>query len=600
MNLFMSEHSISSGDMLFFYPALGSLHISSSVFLSFVFCLAACIYLFISKRNQRLHDAALILATRNLYESEQSFSLLVGAVREYAVFMVDPRGIITTWNDGAKRILGYESREIVGRSISILSNPSERQAELCIKDMQQAEIGKHYEVEREPMRADGRIFSARVSLSAIWDKASELKGFSIVVNDITDRKKAENDLKKAKEEAEAASLAKSAFLANMSHEIRTPLGVILGLSDLICSSEVSPEEWEEYTVAIRRNGELLLKIINDILDISKVEAGRLELENIETDIEELVSDVHTLLQIKASEKSLHFTAKCLGDVPSGITMDALRLKQILFNIVGNALKFTHEGFVTLQAHADEEFKILTFEVKDSGPGLTEDQVERLFTPFTQADVSTTRKFGGTGLGLALSRRLANAMGGNLWISETQPGHGTTFTLTLPLTINSEAKKRDPVTWDHTEHAVSLQGLKVLIVDDSPDNLMVVSRMLSKSGANVTTCDGGRNALLLAAEELFDVILMDLQMPELDGYKVTETLRQRGFTKPIFALTAHAFKEERARCLRSGFDGHLIKPVNKDQLVKVLTSMARRMPFPARVRVWRQYQNSHNEYAGPPA
>ncbi|RYZ54269.1 MAG: response regulator, partial [Proteobacteria bacterium] len=392
----------------------------------------------------------------------------------------------------------------------------------------------------------------------------------------------------AKEEAESANHAKSAFLANMSHEIRTPLGVILGLTDLITANEIEADEWEEYTLAIRRNGEMLLKIINDILDISKVEAGRLELDNVETDVHELIEDLHTLLQFKADEKQLQFEVEAGEDLPSCILVDSLRLKQILFNVVGNALKFTDHGSVNLKVRRDTPSNRLLFDVVDTGPGLSNEQRERLFKPFTQAEASTTRKFGGSGLGLALSRQLALAMGGDLCISQSTPGEGTVFTLSLPIVaVNPKIARERRSEFSIASNGVSLDGLNVLVVDDSPDNLMLVSRILKKAGANVTTCEGGLKALDVTESAMFHVVLMDLQMPDMDGYRVTEILRKRGFAKPIFALTAHAFKEERIRCLQSGFDGHLIKPVDKDQLVKVLNSMAKRIhsdvPAPRIVR-----------------
>lgn len=506
-----------------------------------------------------------------LQRAEQQFRMLVNSVHDYAIFLLDKDGIIITWNEGAERITGFRKMEALGKPLSMLY-PAGEPSKPC-DELRTAAIRGHIEGDGVRLKSDGRSFMAKTTLYAIKDGWGELTGFAAVYADITARAGFEAQLEMAKEEAEAANRAKSAFLANMSHEIRTPLGVILGLSELICSGETTEKEWEDYTTAIRRNGDHLLKIINDILDISKVEAGRLEIEHAATDLHAVLADTESLTRWQATEKGLHMTFRVDEKVPSRIMSDGLRLKQILVNLISNAIKFTEAGRVdvSLQCAKDE----LCFEVSDTGPGLSPEQRQRLFRPFMQADPSTSRRYGGTGLGLALSKRLARALKGDLDISASIEGKGTTFRLRLPLVALNETTQVAALR-EEKGPLVSLDGLKVLVVDDSPDNLMLVGRILRKEGALIETADCGQKALQVTADRDFNVVLMDLQMPDMDGYDVTKALRHRGFKQPIFALTAHAFKEEKIRVLASGFDGHLTKPVDKMQLIKVLTPLAKKM------------------------
>ncbi|MES3037737.1 MAG: MHYT domain-containing protein [Bdellovibrionota bacterium] len=412
-----------------------------------------------------------------------------------------------------------------------------------------------------------------------FDESNQVTGFILVASDITKHKEIEKELKKAIDAAEVASETKSAFLANMSHEIRTPLGAVLGFSELIMNQDISASERANSFEIIRRNGSLLSNIINDILDLSKVEAGKMEVEKIDVPFVEVLTELGSLLSLEASEKGIKLTVVTEGMIPKIVKTDPLRLRQILLNIVGNALKFTDRGSVEVKvrlvADLDSSLK-LAFIIKDTGKGIQPEQAEKLFTPFTQADVSTTRKFGGTGLGLVLSKKLANALGGDVILKESNPGEGSTFVITIDpgesesILFQNVEESHKVLKLPLVDRQFNLHDLKVLVVEDSLDNQDLIKHLLRGAGAVVETANNGKEGFTKGITGDYEVILMDLQMPEMDGYEATRTLRQSGYTKPIIALTAHAMKEERRRCLESGFDDHLTKPIDRKILLQVLS------------------------------
>jgi len=415
-----------------------------------------------------------------------------------------------------------------------------------------------------------------------YDHDRRVKGFIIVAADVSKYKEIEAELKKAKEQAEVANETKSAFLANMSHEIRTPLGAVIGFSELMIDPDMSASEKLNSIEIIRRNGKLLSAIINDILDLSKVEAGKLEIEKVDVDLFELLSEIAALLNLDAAAKGIRLTVAFDGPIPHVIKTDPTRLRQILFNIVGNAIKFTEKGVVSLTVKlASTDSSKLNFLVQDTGTGITAEQAQRLFSPFTQADATTTRRFGGTGLGLSLSKKLALALGGNVILESSTLGKGSTFVVSID---HGQSKEIIFESTDHTLEETAakvlnfasragttpLSSLNILVVDDSLDNLALIKRLLSLSGAQVETANSGREGVEKALSEKFSLVLMDLQMPDMDGYEATKELRSRGFDKPIIALTAHAMKEERKRCLESGFNNHLTKPIDRNALIHILS------------------------------
>ncbi len=394
-----------------------------------------------------------------------------------------------------------------------------------------------------------------------------------------------SELRAATERAEAAARAKSEFLANMSHEIRTPLTAILGYADLLLDPMLDPQESAEHVRTIRNNGTHLLAVLNDILDLSRIEAGRMTLEQVECSPAGLLADVAGMLRLRAEEQGLTLVERRDGPLPAVIRSDPTRLRQILVNLTGNAIKFTGKGRVELAlrlVRADGAPEgCLEFSVRDTGIGMDEQQAARLFQPFVQADSSTTRRFGGTGLGLVISRRLARLLGGDV-LATSVPGQGSTFTVRIPSgPLEGLRMLEADETLDRPDEALpavlpTLQG-RVLLAEDTRDSALVIATILRRAGAEVTVVHDGMaavNAAQSAAAEgrAFDLLLMDLHMPELDGLQATRRLREAGYDRPIIALTADSMPEDRAACLAAGFDDHATKPVRRAELVALAARM----------------------------
>lgn len=380
--------------------------------------------------------------------------------------------------------------------------------------------------------------------------------------------------------AEAANQVKSLFLANMSHEIRTPLGAILGFIDLLNDPNLKPQERSKYMDVITRNGYQLTQLIDDILDLSKVEAGHLEIETLEMSLHTLLSDVTALMSLRAQEKGLLFTVINSPELPELIYSDPTRLRQILINIIGNAIKFTSQGEIKVRISAepiaaDNPQKII-FTVDDTGLGIAAENQNRLFEWFTQADASTTRRFGGTGLGLALSRKLARALGGDIRLSQSS-STGSQFIITI---ANNLAEKtiqpkipQLKIKLPPSTHR-PLEGVRILLVEDSADNRMLIESILGRNGVIIESAENGREGVEKALRGHHDLVLMDIQMPLCDGLQATSELRQLGYSKPIVALTAHAMKVEREKTLAAGCDSHLTKPIEFKKLLKVIEEFTR--------------------------
>ncbi len=381
----------------------------------------------------------------------------------------------------------------------------------------------------------------------------------------------------------AANEAKSEFLANMSHEIRTPMSAVIGYSDLLLSPDLDASLHLNYVQTIRRNGEHLLSIINDILDLSKIEAGKMTVESLACSPARIVVDVASLMRVRARDKNVGFDVKFVGEIPETCNTDPTRLRQIVLNLVGNAIKFTESGTVRIVARCDRpegKDPQLVIEVVDTGVGMTEAQLSNLFRAFTQADGSTTRKFGGTGLGLVICKRLARLLGGDIQVTSA-PGRGSVFTVTVPTgslegvqMIEGLTESSFPTSFRPASGAQRLRlprACRILLAEDGHDNQILISTILKRAGAMVTVAENGLLAVEAATSgEAYDVILMDMQMPELDGYGATAKLRQRGYTKPIVALTAHAMAGDRSRCLSAGCDDYLTKPVDRESLIECVT------------------------------
>ena len=668
-------------------------------------------------------------AERELVQTKARLQAVLDAATQVAIISTDVDGSIILFNTGAERMLGYAPEEILGRNPEVFHLPSEMQARsqalsrqfgrpVCGFDVfvEYARRGDHDEQEWTYVRKDGSQIRVLLSVTAKQDLDGNLTGFLGVATDITARYRAEAEMVKAKDAAEAANRAKSDFLANMSHEIRTPLNAIIGMTELVRDTDLNPTQ-REYLAMVHESGESLLGVINDILDFSKIEAGKLSLEAVSFNLRELLGDTMKSLALRAHRKRLELACHVATVVPAAVEGDPHRLRQVVVNLVGNAIKFTERGEVVLDVDVEQSTEnelVLHFRVNDTGIGISADQLHTIFEAFEQADTSTTRRYGGTGLGLAISSRLVELMEGRIWV-ESEIDHGSTFHFVAHFATVSP----DAIGNGSTIYPPMLNGLRVLIVDDNATNrrilveimanwmmqpvavssvseateelrrmceagdpyamvltdanmpdvdgfelarrihenqvlcrsmvMMLTSGdrpgdikrcdelgvsaylvkpvkqselleailvavggqssltgsleksttsvkksshpksvllaedslinqklaigLLEKWGHQVTVANDGLEAVKLSGEREFDLVLMDVQMPEMDGLDATRTIRRReeltGVHLPILAMTAHAMKGDRERCLEAGMDDYLMKPIRAEQLFQSL-------------------------------
>lgn len=424
----------------------------------------------------------------------------------------------------------------------------------------------------------GEVRDSLVSFTPVVYKGEECLVGSII--DITDLKRFEEDLKTARDAAQAATVAKSQFLATMSHEIRTPMNAIIGLSHLMLKTELTDKQFD-YLSKIERSALGLLGIINDILDFSKIEAGRLTIEESRINPERILTAVAHLMAPKVQEKGLKFSVRVSADVPSCVIGDQLRISQILTNYCGNAVKFTEKGEIVVSVDAEKtgQDKVrLCFAVTDTGIGMTPEQTAKLFNKFTQADSSTTRKYGGTGLGLAISKNLAELMGGTAWV-ESEFGKGSTFYFTAELKIPAGEMDKEPGAGDvprpefHElqQSGPSLDGMRILLVEDNEINQQIAVEILDAEGCTVEIATNGLEAMDMADPELYDIVLMDLQMPMMDGYTATAEIRKKysAADLPVIAMTADAIIGVETKCREVGMQDFITKPVNHEYLLNTL-------------------------------
>jgi signal transduction histidine kinase/ActR/RegA family two-component response regulator len=430
------------------------------------------------------------------------------------------------------------------------------------------------------VRADGQPISVEANLSH-WSQAGQ-DYLTLIVRDVSERVRLVEELRLAKDTAERASRAKSEFLANMSHEIRTPMNAIMGLTH-IALRHATDEKTRDCVERIRRSADHLLAIVNDILDLSKIEADRLTLERIEFSPAAVLDRVSELLSEKASTKGLRLVVELDPAVPGRLMGDPLRLRQILINFGDNAVKFADRGVVHVAVRLvgrEGDAARVRLAVRDEGIGLSDEQAARLFTDFQQADASTTRKYGGTGLGLSIARRLAHLMGGEVGV-DSRPGEGATFWCEVPLELPgapAPAWAADPPGPAGAESGPSdAAGSRLLVVDDNDINLMIAEEILRNAGMVVETACNGQQALDKLRDGAYDLVLMDLQMPRMDGLQATRALRgQPGYrVTPVVGLTASAMISERDECLAAGMDDVLTKPYEPEQLLAVVARWLRR-------------------------
>ncbi len=519
-----------------------------------------------------------------LKSDDQPYRVLVETMNEGAATL-DGHATIFYANTCLAKFIGRSLEHTIGKELADFIHADDR-ADFR-KLFAQAKLGRS-KGEIRILRDQSDTLPTLFSMSSVNLETG--KGVSLVVTDLTEQKRLAKSaeelelLKELTEQTEAAKSAaveashlKSAFLANMSHEIRTPLGAMIGFAELLSDPNITEGERESSIDVLKRNGHQLAAIINDILDLSKVESGHVTPEKIPTKPVELATEVISLLSVMANEKRLMLDLTVDDNVPQSVNTDPIRLKQILTNIVGNAIKFTRVGGVSVKLSAvvaPGAPAALRFDVTDTGVGIPEADVKKLFQVFSQADDSITRKFGGTGLGLVLSKKLAIAMGGDVELMQTKKNAGSTFRISVAATVNAPVKAQAPAGEVAKEKTGSLSDIKVLLVEDSPDNQQLIWRVLSREGVRLDVADNGLEGVEKALAGDYDVVLMDIQMPVLDGYTATQQLRAKGFSKPIVALTAHAMSEIKNKCLEAGCTDHLTKPINFKQLVETVIKYAK--------------------------
>ena len=573
-----------------------------------------------------------------LDRAEHDLQSQKSALDEHSIVAVtDARGRITYLNDKFCQISKYAREELLGQDHRIIN--SGHHPKSFFKEMwktlhaghvwrgeikNRAKDGSHYWVDstivpfRDLSGAIVEFVAIRTDITSrkladtalreshemlerrVAERTRELNSINEALQlEIAERKKIEASqaeyavaLEAAKRKAEAASNAKSNFLANMSHEIRTPMTAILGFTERLLDSDVTDRQRDDAVQTIRRNGNHLLSVINDILDISKIESGKMCVESMDCFPVRIAVEVESLMRVRSDAKGLTLNTEVVGTIPERIRSDPLRLKQILINIVGNAIKFTTSGGVRLVIRFDPsegDPSLLQFDIIDSGIGFGDCDIEAVFQPFGQADTSHSRKYGGTGLGLALSRRFARMLGGDVVVVESSHVTGTQVRVTIA-TGNLEgvamcgpgalsAAPARPDTSVHNEVETPLDA-RILLVDDCTDNQRLFCMLLEQAGSKVTIADNGKQAVdrvedAQRGSEPFDIVLMDMQMPIMDGYQATTLLRKKGYTLPIVALTAHAMATDREKCLASGCDEFLSKPIDRKRLIETVRSVLER-------------------------
>ena len=526
------------------------------------------------KEELLTQQSELTVQRERLRETEQFFRSVLELAPD-GLMVVDEKGVIRLANEQCEKLFGYTREELIGQKVEMLVPDNIRARHPALREsFHRAPVVRGMGTNREllGLQKDGSLFPLEIGLSPLPARQGESAQVAVSIRNITERREQEKALKEAKASAEEATEMKSMFLANMSHEIRTPMNAIIGLSHLALKTQLSAKQ-HDYISKVHNAGTSLLAIINDILDFSKIEAGKLDIETTDFQIDEVISSVTMITAQKAHEKGLEFLADVASSLPEQLRGDPLRLGQILTNLVNNAVKFTEQGEIRLKIELLEQTgeKVqLKFSVRDTGIGMTPEQAAKLFQPFSQADMSTTRKHGGTGLGLTISRRLVELMGGQIWI-ESEAGVGSTFNFTVWLEIGHTARQRIVPN--------KLQSLHVLVVDDNAAAREILVESMQNLAERADAVSSGPEAIAAIRERdndvPYDVVFMDWRMPGMDGLEATRLIKNdASLQKPpaVIIVTAFGREEVREEAENLHVNGFLVKPVTKSMLVDSLVSV----------------------------
>ncbi|MDN5330467.1 MAG: hypothetical protein PWP35_2254 [Bacteroidales bacterium] len=521
-----------------------------------------------------------VIAQRNARLQEEKFMALAGSVID-AIIIINEKGEILFWNQAATRIFGYEANDAIAMPYNSIFDTGSLPPEWPSTTLALRRFYKEHQkrgglIEANGLHKSGRVFPVEISVSPL--QVDDLWYALFIIRDITERKQREKELIEARERAEAATRAKQQFLSVMSHEIRTPLNGILGTINLLVQEDPRPDQME-YLKTLEFSGNHLLSLINDILDFSKIEANRIQFESVSLEIREVVENLLKIFSFKAQDKGISIFCEIDPAIPQFVKGDPIRLNQILNNLIGNALKFTEKGGITVRVKVNGNITPheipLYFEVIDTGIGIPEDKTEIIFDMFSQADANTTRRFGGTGLGLAITKKLVELQGGSIGV-RSKLGEGSTFYFNLNFKPVTEESGDIEKPADFLE---SLQGVRILLVEDNKINQMIAQKFLTRWGASIDLAENGLEALNKIQTQNYDIVLMDLQMPELDGYQATRRIRQMPdeyFQKiPIIALTASTMAEVKESLEKFGLDDMITKPFIPGELNRKIFYYTRR-------------------------
>jgi len=527
-------------------------------------------------------------AEEALLESEQRLMDIIDFLPD-ATLVIDREGKVVAWNKAIEAMTGILTKDMIGKGDYEYALPFYGSRQPILIDLiLKADRGiesKYDHIEKKGRVLNGEAYMPNMrggsvylmgSAAVLYDSAGNVFGAIESIRDITEQKQAEDLLIEAKEAAEAAARSKSDFLANMSHEIRTPLNAVLGLTGLLLNSDLNAQE-RDYVETVRSSGNTLLSVINEILDFSKIEGGKMELESQPFHLHECIAVAVDLVKAAADQKGLVMKYGLDEAIPAYFKGDVTRLRQVLVNLLSNAVKFTHAGTIEISVTAkpipttNSRLYELHFSISDTGIGIPEEKLDRLFQSFSQVDSTTTRKYGGTGLGLAISRRLVELMGGEIWVV-SRPGLGSTFHFTIP----AEETEEISIPVDSCDTRAKTQSrrkngtLRILLAEDNAINQMVAIQMLKRLGYSADVAGNGLEVLQAIERQPYDVVLMDVQMPEMDGLVAAQEIRKLWPRGPrIIAITAYALKGDRERCLAAGMDDYISKPIVIEELRRVL-------------------------------